>query len=113
MHFPPNPSGDACCIHCDPILTQMHPMWLIFRSLNAQTIVPSFHKLVCCQIAWVLLNGWIYAWELEAEFLVWPFGQNGLVSWFNWAGISNVHIIGEEQDILRCFLFNANDHQEV
>lgn len=22
------------------------------------------------QVAWVLLNGWIYSWELEAEFMV-------------------------------------------
>ena len=24
----------------------------------------------CRQVAWLVLNGWIYAWELEAEFLV-------------------------------------------
>ena len=25
---------------------------------------------VTLQIAWVILNGWIYAWELEQEFFV-------------------------------------------
>ncbi len=105
MQFDPILRALRRCIQCG----------LFFRYLNAQTIVPSlaFFDGNKCQVAWVLLNGWLYAWELEAEFLVWPFGQKRLVSWFDWAGISSVHIIEEEQDILRCFLFNAGVHQEV
>lgn len=38
------------------------PLLILTLPLNA---IP-----VAGQIAWVLLNGWIYAWELESEFLV-------------------------------------------
>mmetsp|Transcript_42174 Transcript_42174/g.78433 ORF Transcript_42174/g.78433 Transcript_42174/m.78433 type:complete len:286 (+) Transcript_42174:74-931(+) len=38
------------------------PLMIITLPLHAMPILG--------QIAWVLLNGWLYAWELEAEFMV-------------------------------------------
>mmetsp|Transcript_25719 Transcript_25719/g.55904 ORF Transcript_25719/g.55904 Transcript_25719/m.55904 type:complete len:322 (+) Transcript_25719:369-1334(+) len=51
---------DVC--HSIGFLLVRLPLLLLTLPLNA---IP-----VLGQVAWILLNGWLYAWELEAEFMV-------------------------------------------
>lgn len=49
-----------------------HAIMFLVGRIPLMIITMPLHGIpILGQIAWVLLNGWIYAWELEAEFLVW------------------------------------------
>ncbi|CAJ1340889.1 unnamed protein product [Effrenium voratum] len=48
-----------------------HALLFLLGRLPLMIVTLPLHSVpVLGQIAWVLVNGWIYAWELEAEFMV-------------------------------------------
>jgi len=48
-----------------------HNLLFLFGRIPLMILTMPLHGVpILGQVAWLVLNGWIYAWELEAEFLV-------------------------------------------